>query len=1263
MDQSSGGRSDSRASDTRSGGQQYRQKALQEIRNSLLPFMNGESTRPNRPNSSNYASSASSSSPQRGSSPVPPVVVYPNDTRGVTTAGINGSSGHNNNPVSNGSGGMNNGGTRSSSMIQATVPSSLSSMTCPQQLAQRLQEVQMQNGQHQLMSSMVNGAINSSQCNNRMQMMSDHHNRCVVSQATSYSPASLSSLYSSISSPLPSYAASSSSGRQSPTPTISSSSEYSSVPPSMYQLQKLFSPTSCSSPASSSVSGLSSLSSAAASVIGSSSTKQHGPPSSTGSTGVNRSGASQLQSWRARQAKSQSPVIMQSVKSTQVQKPILQTAVAPVGPPTVVPAAAGSLMSSGTSVIGISSNSSQQQLSSASSTITSSSSSVILGNNNKNSSGVSSQMTRGVVSINSNNHNSSSSSTMNNNHNNHNHHVNDYHHTNHNHHHVTSVVNSINNTAAVDLSTCTTSSSSNHKSSIIGKVVPPPPPVQTSSRPNHPLPPTPNGPCLNSNNNNPPPYPIKSSNITSGPTSRINNPLQVNGSSSGREPLKTSYPQRNPVLSTHQQQTASSATHQPPPPPYSSAVNDSMPPATYSRRQPPVVNGILNGNNNQQVNGYHQDNSHNSSNNHNSTHPPPPPPPPYTATLATVTQDDGSVHPGIHASPSANVASYTSRPPIPTPSATVDPPSYATSVAALAKQRAQQQQTTTGGVNSVNVKSAGMSQIPARPPPPLPPNSDLVNTVESICASQVASGGGGGPTLPPKPGDRTSSGVNVVNVNSNNCGGMLFNDTASITESECSSVTSASGISVTSNLTSCNSIPPTCITKNNNHTQINVMQSSSTQSVQSSSVSSGAPRRPAPPPPSESPPSSGAEGGKDGHQHNHQQEKTTHQSPMPERKQLSKEKEQERKETKVRNYSPAAFKFFMEQHVENVIKCQQQRERRRHQLEAEMAKVGLPEEDQVQMRKMLQRKESNYIRLKRAKMDKSMFKVISKIGEGAFGEVSLVRKVDTDHLYAMKTLRKNDVLMRNQVAHVKAERDILAEADNEWVVKLYYSFQDSDQLYFVMDYIPGGDLMNLLQKLLIFDEKLAQFYIAELVLALESVHKMGFIHRDIKPDNILIDRDGHIKLTDFGLCTGFRWTHNSKYYQRNNGIDTHNRQDSIDAIDDFNCGINDAIMSNGHPNGINGLVINSHPLLSSSPSTTVCKPLERRRKRCLHQRCQAHSLVGTPNYIAPEVLMRTGYTRTCDWWSVGVILYEMIVGSPPFYAETPQETQQKVGFN
>lgn len=356
-------------------------------------------------------------------------------------------------------------------------------------------------------------------------------------------------------------------------------------------------------------------------------------------------------------------------------------------------------------------------------------------------------------------------------------------------------------------------------------------------------------------------------------------------------------------------------------------------------------------------------------------------------------------------------------------------------------------------------------------------------------------------------------------------------------------------------------------------------------------------------------------------------------SPIPERKPEAQEKDAERRETRVQQYSPQAFKFYMEQHVENILKQQRERLRRRAQLEAEMDKVALCDAAKAEMRLMLRQKESNFLRMRRARMERSMFDKVKVLGVGAFGEVSLVRRRDsTQQLYAMKTLRKADVLRKNQVAHVKAERDILAEAECDWVVKLYYSFQDETSLYFIMEYIPGGDLMSLLIRFGTFDEQFARFYIAELTLAIESVHRMGFIHRDIKPDNILVDKDGHIKLTDFGLCTGFRWTHNSRYYQ--NASSAHGRQDSMEVSSDF---------------------------ASSAPAADIAllKPLERRRKREGQHRL-AHSLVGTPNYIAPEVLLRSGYTRSCDWWSIGVILFEMLVGYPPFLSNSPAETQYKI---
>ncbi|CBY23952.1 unnamed protein product [Oikopleura dioica] len=311
----------------------------------------------------------------------------------------------------------------------------------------------------------------------------------------------------------------------------------------------------------------------------------------------------------------------------------------------------------------------------------------------------------------------------------------------------------------------------------------------------------------------------------------------------------------------------------------------------------------------------------------------------------------------------------------------------------------------------------------------------------------------------------------------------------------------------------------------------------------------------------------------------------------------------------IREVPPRAFKFYMEQRIDNLMKAATERIERKRSLENEMCGQinSMTERDRDVMRQMLRKKETHHLRLTRRKMNIDQFTTVKQLGKGAFGTVSLVRKKDTGAYYALKMLNKKEVVQRKQIAHVKAERDILKEADNDWIVKLYYSFQDEEHLYFALEYIPGGDLMALLIRKHIFKKPLSQFYTAELVQAVASVHEMGFIHRDIKPDNVLIGRDGHIKLTDFGLCTGFRWTHDSDFYKP--GSQTTNR-----LYD---------------------------------------------RKNMLHRRKQACSVVGTPNYIAPEVL-RVSYTKSCDWWSVGVILFEMIIGQPPFAAQTPLQTQEMI---
>lgn len=129
-----------------------------------------------------------------------------------------------------------------------------------------------------------------------------------------------------------------------------------------------------------------------------------------------------------------------------------------------------------------------------------------------------------------------------------------------------------------------------------------------------------------------------------------------------------------------------------------------------------------------------------------------------------------------------------------------------------------------------------------------------------------------------------------------------------------------------------------------------------------------------------------------------------------------------------------------------------------------------------------------------------------------------MRHKESKEVFAMKKMKKQEMEQKNQIEHIKAERDVLVKAKNPWIVDLVQSFQDSEHLYLVMEFLPGGDLMTLLIRKDILSEEDSRFYIAETILAIESVHKHDYIHRDLKPDNILLDKGGHIKLTDFGLC-------------------------------------------------------------------------------------------------------------------------------------------------
>lgn len=195
------------------------------------------------------------------------------------------------------------------------------------------------------------------------------------------------------------------------------------------------------------------------------------------------------------------------------------------------------------------------------------------------------------------------------------------------------------------------------------------------------------------------------------------------------------------------------------------------------------------------------------------------------------------------------------------------------------------------------------------------------------------------------------------------------------------------------------------------------------------------------------------------------------------------------------------------------------------QLERQM--IGMPEEKKQVLRRNLEHEEFLAQKESRKTISTADFESLAVIGRGAFGEVRLVRhasksrsKDEPIQIFALKSMKKEMMVLKNQVGHVRAEREALSKADSEnrWLTALHYSFVDETHLYMVMEFLPGGDLMSLLIKEDTFSESVTRFFMAEAAHAISSVHALGYIHRDIKPDNMLLDARGHLKLTDLGLC-------------------------------------------------------------------------------------------------------------------------------------------------
>ncbi|KAK4768631.1 hypothetical protein SAY87_003772 [Trapa incisa] len=324
----------------------------------------------------------------------------------------------------------------------------------------------------------------------------------------------------------------------------------------------------------------------------------------------------------------------------------------------------------------------------------------------------------------------------------------------------------------------------------------------------------------------------------------------------------------------------------------------------------------------------------------------------------------------------------------------------------------------------------------------------------------------------------------------------------------------------------------------------------------------------------------------------------------------------------------AAAKQFIENHYKNYYQGLQDRMERRRDLQRKAQEAQVSSEEQEEMLRNLERRETEYMRLQRCKIGIDDFEQLTVIGRGAFGEVRLCRAKSTGEIYAMKKLKKSEMLRRGQVEHVRSERNLLVEVDSRYIVQLYYSFQDSEFLYFIMEYLPGGDIMTLLMREDILTEDVARFYIAESVLAIHSIHQHNYVHRDVKPDNLILDRNGHLKLSDFGLCKPLDDNYSTILLEDNEMI----AKDSTDE-----------------PQGSSGA--DPAPWMMQNDQLLHWK----RNRRQL-----AYSTVGTLDYMAPEVLLKKGYGMECDWWSLGAIMFEMLIGYPPFYSKDPRVACRKI---
>ncbi|GJJ72145.1 hypothetical protein EMPS_04502 [Entomortierella parvispora] len=356
--------------------------------------------------------------------------------------------------------------------------------------------------------------------------------------------------------------------------------------------------------------------------------------------------------------------------------------------------------------------------------------------------------------------------------------------------------------------------------------------------------------------------------------------------------------------------------------------------------------------------------------------------------------------------------------------------------------------------------------------------------------------------------------------------------------------------------------------------------------------------------------------------------------------------------------------------------------------------------------------EQNTLRLRRTRTKAVQFQILKQVGQGGFGEVFLARKTDSQELCALKRMSKKHLHLQDEVQHILTERDVLTATRSEWHVKLLYSFQDPEYVYLAMEFEQGGDVRTMLTARGVLREEDTKLYFAEMVLAIDALHQQGYIHRDLKPENFLVDKTGHLKLTDFGLSKGQLAESRIEDLKRKlkevkdsmepslptlrrsggssmtmpsgtgSGLANHGNHLHHHHLHGRGAGIEDGTKLQGAGGSfasLNGILHRSpsHLLWNSSSSNLANNSLlnlhatnnttaasatvgtnsdEESRVYRNDGIRRAFSIVGSADYMAPEILATQGYDYGVDYWSLGCILFEFLCGYSPFQAEDTRQT-------